>query len=302
MADASVRPETIDVEQIMQQLRARIRERRGADYTETDDQQLATARLEQLLDPRGARPKAAEQFLRRPAPDPEIPNYEFEDSTLFATHRGPLRILRALFRPILKLFINPDPLSRALHLQAKINAEFERRFRQRAEIDPLLAEVVRGLIVETTRAGLEVQSLKLRLESLSTRLDFEDRRARTRETQPAPAHRQAAAEPRPAADAQPGSGPSRTDQSAGTPAAGTGTGERRRRRRRRRRRGSSGAGPPGQATWGSGAPADGAAGADSPGSADFDAADEGEDDTASSDASDAFEASDDGGGADSDQS
>ena len=244
MADVSVRPDAVDVEQIMQQLRTRIRERRGADFTDTEVHQLATAKLDQLLDPRGAHPKLAEQFLKQRSPGPDVPTYEFEDTTMFATHRGLLGAVRRLLRPILKLFFNPDPISRALHLQAKINAEFQRRFRQREEMDPVLAEVIRGLVVEVTRAGLEVQSLKLRLESLSTRMDFDDRRARSREgAAPVGLPRSPAPDQPPAAEGQVPIGTGRPDQRPNPGSAAPG-GERRRRRRRRRRRGSSGQAPP----------------------------------------------------------
>ena len=39
----------------MRQIRARIREKRGADYTETELQQLASVKLEKLMDPQGLR-------------------------------------------------------------------------------------------------------------------------------------------------------------------------------------------------------------------------------------------------------
>jgi hypothetical protein len=237
MADLNVRPEAVDVEQIMQQLRARIRERRGADYTDAELQQLAGARLEQLLEARGAGSSLGHRFLHPPAPGPELPGYEFEDSTLFATHRGPLGALRKLLRPILKLFFNPDPLSRALHLQARLNTEFQRRLRLREEMDPVLAEVIRGLVVEVTRASLEVQSLKMRLESLATRLDFDERRGRPREipATPAPSRQQSPGPPSAETPGQPV--PARSDQRPGETAGPTG--ERRRRRRRRRRRGGA---------------------------------------------------------------
>jgi len=294
MADVSVRPETIDVEQIMQQLRARIRERRGADYTEPELQQLAAARLDRLLDPRGQRAKPAEQFLRQRTPDPEIPTYEFEDNTIFATHRGLLSGLRTLLKPILKLFVNPDPISRALHLQARINAEFQRRFQQRAERDPLIEDVIRGLVIEVTRASLEVQSLKLRLESLSTRLDFDERRARSRETPATPPNRGPSPSPSPEPTRSAGEespGPARTDAAPGAATTGPGGGERRRRRRRRRRRGSS---APTQPGWGP-TPQDSAADAGASGeTAGADAPDE--DDDAGS-----FEAADENAAPDSDE-
>jgi hypothetical protein len=237
MADLNVRPEAVDVEHIMQQLRARIRERRGADYTDAELQQLAGARLEQLLEARGAGSSLGHRFLHPPAPDPDLPGYEFGDSTLFATHRGPLGALRKLLRPILKLFFNPDPLSRALHLQARLNTEFQRRLRLREEMDPVLAEVIRSLVVEVTRAGLEVQSLKMRLESLATRLDFDARRGRSLEipATPAPSRQQSPGPPPAETPGQPM--PIRSDQRPGESAGPTG--ERRRRRRRRRRRGGA---------------------------------------------------------------
>ena len=36
MSDMNVRSESVDVEQIMKQIRARVREKRGADYTEAE--------------------------------------------------------------------------------------------------------------------------------------------------------------------------------------------------------------------------------------------------------------------------
>ena len=62
MADINVRSDSVDVEQIMRQIRARIREKRGADYTEAELQQLATVKLEKFLDPRGVRSDLVEQF------------------------------------------------------------------------------------------------------------------------------------------------------------------------------------------------------------------------------------------------
>ena len=55
MADFTVRSDSVDVEQIMRQIRARIREKRGVDYTEAELQQLASVKLEKFLDPSGVR-------------------------------------------------------------------------------------------------------------------------------------------------------------------------------------------------------------------------------------------------------
>ena len=173
MTDFQIRSDHVDVEQIMRQIRARIREKRGVDYTEEEIRELANVRLEKFLDPRGVRSDLIEQFRRkREATLP--PNYKFEDSTIYDTHRGFLRFLRKLLNPILKLFFNPQPIGEALHIQAKLNA-------QQAALEPLYYEVIHNLVVETTRLGIEVKNLKMRLESMSSRLDFDERRARALE-------------------------------------------------------------------------------------------------------------------------
>ena len=55
MADFNVRADAVDVEQIMAQIRGRIREKRGVDYTEEQIQELAKVKLEKVLDPKGLR-------------------------------------------------------------------------------------------------------------------------------------------------------------------------------------------------------------------------------------------------------
>jgi hypothetical protein len=173
MADFQIRSDNVNVEQIMGQIRARIREKRGVDYTEEEIRELANVRLEKFLDPRGVRSDLIEQFRRkREATLP--PNFVFEDTTLFDTHRAILRFIRKLLNPILKLFFNPTPVVDALHIQSKLNA-------QQAALEPLYYEVIHNLVVETTRLGIEVKNLKMRLESMSSRLDFDERRARALE-------------------------------------------------------------------------------------------------------------------------
>jgi hypothetical protein len=173
MSDFSVRSDNVDVEQIMRQIRSRIREKRGVDYTEEEIRELANVKLEKFLDPRGVRSDLLEQFRRkREASLP--PNFRFEDTTLFETHRSVLAFIRRLLRPILKLFFNPNPLIEALHIQSKLNA-------QQAALEPLYYEVIHNLVLETTRLGIEVKNLKMRVESMSSRLDFDERRARALE-------------------------------------------------------------------------------------------------------------------------
>ena len=181
MAEMNVRSDTVDVEQIMRQIRARIREKRGVDYTEAELQQLASVKLETFLDPRGVRSDLVEQFKKHRVVSPPPQNYEFEDTTLYETHRGVLRAIRKLLNPILKLFFNPNRIVNALHIQAAVNAEFHKRFRQREEMDPLFYEVIHNLVVEVTRLSIEVHNLKMRVESLSSRIDFDERRGRSLE-------------------------------------------------------------------------------------------------------------------------
>src|SRR4029077_14961467 len=67
MAEFSVRSDSVDVEQIMRQIRARIREKRGADYTEAELEKIASVKLETFLDPRGLRSDLVQQFRARVA-------------------------------------------------------------------------------------------------------------------------------------------------------------------------------------------------------------------------------------------
>jgi hypothetical protein len=188
MADFSVRSDSVNVEQIMEQIRARIREKRGVDYTEQQIRELAAVKLEKFLDPRGVRSDLLEQFRKaQPAYEPpELPNFAFEDATLFESHRAPIRWLRALLLPILKLFFNPNPLIQALHIQSRLNtmnAEREaRREAARRQLDQLYYELIHNLVLETTRLGIDVKNLKMRLESVSSRLEFNERRARALES------------------------------------------------------------------------------------------------------------------------
>lgn len=194
MAEFNIRAESVDVEQIMNQIRARIREKRGVDYTEDQIRELANVRLEKFLDPKNLRSDLLEQFRRsRPAiavePQPVEPPYTFSDETLFFSHRAPLRALRQLFRPILKLFFNPNTLNQVLNAQAQfnvdtINREQRRRIefeRSRSEWNALYYEVLHNLVLETTRNSIELKNMKMRLEALASRLDFSERRVRALE-------------------------------------------------------------------------------------------------------------------------
>src|SRR5579859_1681167 len=161
MSDFTVRSDNVDVEQIMKQIRARIRE-------------LANVRLEKFLDPKGVRSDLLQQY-RASRETPDAPrNFAFEDTTLYASSRPLLAAIRRLLNPLLKLFINPNPLIEALHIQSRLNDSYNRS-------EALYYELVHNLVLETTRLGLEVKTLKMRLESMASRLDFDERRARALE-------------------------------------------------------------------------------------------------------------------------
>ena len=181
MSDFSVRSDNVDVEQIMRQIRSRIREKRGVDYTEEEVRELAKVKLETFIDPKGVRSGLLEEYRRVSTPEAAAPNYAFGEDTLYETHRGPIRWMRALFRPFLKMLFNPNPLIQALHIQADLNQRNAERWAKREQLDALNYEVIHNLVVEVTRNTLEVKSLKMRLESMASRLDFDERRARALE-------------------------------------------------------------------------------------------------------------------------
>src|SRR5216683_509523 len=169
MPDFNVRSDSVNVEHIMEQIRARISEKRGVDYTEQQIRELAAVKLEKFLDPGGVRSDLLDQFRKaQPAYEPpELPNFAFEDETLFESHRGPVRWIRKLLLPLLKLFFNPNPLIQALHIQSHLNtmnAERDAKIESaRRAMDQLYYELIHNLVIE------------------SSRLEFNERRARALE-------------------------------------------------------------------------------------------------------------------------
>ncbi len=200
MSEFTIRSESVDVEQIMKQIRQRILEKRGQDYTEDQIRELASVRLEKFLDPKNLRSDLLDQFRKsRPAVEPADiqppkiqPPYVFDDQTLFASHRGFMRFMRKLLNPLLKLMFNPNTLNQVLHTQAQFNVDMLKREarrsveqrqleRSRGEWNALYYEVLHNIVLETTRMGIEVQNQRMKIESLSSRLDFSERRVRALE-------------------------------------------------------------------------------------------------------------------------
>ncbi len=227
MSDFTVKSDNVDVEQIMRQVRSRIREKRGVDYTEDEIRELAGVKLERFLDPKGVRSDLLEQYRKHRDASTNPQNYSFEDTTIYDSSRPLLRWIRKLLNPILKLFFNPTPMVDALHVQSKLN-----------EAHPLYYELIHNLVLETTRLGIEVKNLKMRVESMSSRLDFDERRARALE---------GVVQYRPGSVAplQPPAGGGGGGVNATISAEEAERRSRRRRRRGRRRPGAPGQGPSG---------------------------------------------------------
>jgi len=276
MADLNIRTDAVDVEQIMRQIRARIESKRGVDYTEEQIQELASVKLERFLDPKGVRSNLVEHFKRardRKSEPFQPEQYGVDANDLYGSSRGLIRFVRKLFHPILKLLLNTNRLVQVLHQQSVINRLYEQEFhhvreksQQRDEVDVLYYELVHNLVLELTRVGIENRNLKMRLESLSSRMDFDERRARALETvvqyrpgtgpsrEPQPPRARPSHEDRQAPQSRPAPPPApeasmAQPQAAPPPdaapadAAGESNTARRRRRRRRGRRGGKGRTP-----------------------------------------------------------
>ena len=270
MADFNIRTDAVDVEQIMRQIRARIQAKRGVDYTEEQIQELATVKLERFLDPKGVRSDLVEQFKRARdrKPDPFQPEQWTTDANdLYGSSKAPIRLLRSLLRPFLKMLLNANRLVQVLHQQSELNRVYEKQFhtlreknQQRDEVDTLYYELVHNLVLELTRVGIENRNLQMRLESLSSRMDFDERRARALETvvqyRPGTGPSRETPPPRPRQEDRPyqqppqnvspspAFQPSQAPAASSEPTSGEQSGEtttqRRRRRRRRGRRGGRG--------------------------------------------------------------
>ena len=111
MADFTVRADQIDVEQIMRQIKARIRDKRGADYTEAEIRELASVKLEKFLDPRAVRSNLLQHYRSEKQPAPLItpdeahpPLWDFNPQTVYVSDRGAAGRILTIIRKILKPF------------------------------------------------------------------------------------------------------------------------------------------------------------------------------------------------------
>lgn len=257
MADFTVRADHIDVEQIMRQIRARIRDKRGADYTEAEIRELASVKLDKFLDPRAVRSDLLQHYRRERQPAPLItpeeahpPLYDFNMGTVYVSDRGAagrvLTIIRKILKPFTKLMFHVDTIWDVLTKQSVINRQHTALFQRvhqrlitRDELDALNFEMFNNLVVEITRLAIENKNLRMQVESFGTRLDFDERRARALEGVVQYKPGAPVARPQPPPGAAPGGAPGADegDEEDGPEGSGETRSARRRRRRRGRRRG-----------------------------------------------------------------
>jgi hypothetical protein len=194
MSDFDIRADSVDVQSVLEQIRARLREKRGVDYTEQQIRELAAVKLERFLDPKAVRSDLLKEFR---AAKPSHLFVPFGPDPLFSARRPIVARIRRWLHPVLRLFINPDPMAEAcgrINELATITVANEHQY----------YELLHNLVVELTRATIEVQNLKVRVDSLASRLEFDERRARALEG--AVVYRPAPDEP-PAGDAARAEGP-----------------------------------------------------------------------------------------------
>jgi hypothetical protein len=182
--------EHVDVEQIMREIRSRIAKGSGVDITQAQIHELAARRLEAILDPRNVSPGLLDQLRKGAASPLEAPKatareYSFDETTLSATESGVVRFFRRLFAPLLKVLFNVEPIVAAFRAQQEINQEAvardAARDRRQAEWNALHYELLQKLVTDASRASLEMQSISLKVEALSAKVDFNDRRVRNME-------------------------------------------------------------------------------------------------------------------------
>jgi hypothetical protein len=186
MSEFTIRSESVDVDQIMKQIRQRILEKRGADYTEDQIRELASVRLEKFLDPKSLRSDLLDQFRKsRPAAiaePPVITPPHASEQTDFLRRTAALCASPQAVQPAAEIAVQPEHAAPVLHTQAQFNVDLPSARRAarsssiaRARNGTRYYEVLHNLVLETTRMGIEVQNLRMKTESLSSRLDFSER-------------------------------------------------------------------------------------------------------------------------------
>ena len=235
----------------MRDIRSRIGRREGRPgLSEQEAQRLAARCLESILDVRSINPALMEQLRKSVVRDRSAqatqrrlePPYQFDDKTLYNSHRGWMRAIRRLLNPVLKLFLNPDPIVQALQAQSALNLEAARREAKRdqcqAEWNALHYEILQRLVIEVSSVSVEARAVGPLVESLGAKVDFNERRVQSIEGQQ---HQSEVSTLPPASS--PSVRPAQDRPAAATGSDANSVGPDGTRRRRRRRRGRRSGGP-----------------------------------------------------------
>jgi len=236
-----------DVEQIMREIRSRISERQGIDLTAQQIQELAARRLEAILDPRTIKPSLMDELRRAAglpadtAPSEPDRDETITESALYYSDSGLLRGIRKLLNPLLKLFFNPAVIVEALNThtrRAKAAEAREAELRRRqTEWNALHFEILRRLVTDVARVEIDNQHFAHRVESLTARVDFNERRVRGLEHTQQQTRPSAARIPETTVAPPPSSSPVPRDETPPTEQTSSEAAPEGSRRRRRRRRG-----------------------------------------------------------------
>jgi hypothetical protein len=169
MDEFEIHASAIDVEDLMKQIRVRLSEKRGADYTAEEIRALAAVKLQRFADPSAVRSELLAQYMAARKPLPTVPD------SLFGAKRPIIAKIRTLLRPVLRLFFNPVPLAEMITAVNEISTTMTVQ-------SALYYELLHNLVVELTRTSMEVKNLQMRVDSLTGRLESSERRARALES------------------------------------------------------------------------------------------------------------------------
>ena len=230
MSELPAQSDRIDVERIMDGVRARVAERaraeeqarraeqaRAEERARAEEQARLAAQAREEDRARAAQAPAADRGAGRAAAvPPPTESFAFDENIIYWSSRGGVgRILygiRTILRPLVKFVFNIDPMVHALVTQARLNAQraaFDdataRRLAACEERDARNRQAVQSLTAAVDRLAADMKSHRALVASAVERLDALDR-AR------AGGH---------AAEEHGGGADGRTDADAATPAAGT---------------------------------------------------------------------------------
>ncbi len=240
MPEVSAQYDDIDVERIMDEVRARV----AAQAREAEQARLAkradeAERARGAQTPADAAPAADGRAGRAAAVLRPSESFAFDGNSIYWSSRGGVGLMlygvRRLLRPLVKFVFNVDPMVHALVTQARLNAqqaafddEMARRLAAREEQDARNRRAVRDLAGDVKRLSAEMKDHRTLAESLAARLDAIER-ARTGDdaTPPRGGHPDGrAGDDAPPAAEPPGQSGGRADEGADDdpappPAAGT---------------------------------------------------------------------------------